>query len=103
MAAVVQTLIWRTWSTWMVEDLDQDTVGGIRTDARMPQEARGGPLRESQTVLSGGLRRQTRGHNILRLAALEGPELGTGHHNILRFEELPGRSVTATCRMGGDL
>ena len=47
------------------------------------------PLRESQAVRRKGLGRQKSGHNILRPAALEYVQLGGGHHNILRFGQLP--------------
>ena len=48
---------------------------------------------------SGVLRRQNMGHNILWPTALEGAELGTGHPNILGFEELQTSPATTTCRI----
>ena len=49
-----------------------------------------------------GLRAATDRHNMLRPGALEGAELGVGHHNILCFAEASASSRTTTSGEKGE-
>ena len=82
-AGAVRSLAWRYKSTWILEVPEVDVSTSGPSTAARPQGGGLGPLRECQAVGCEGLRTETE------------------RHNILRFEELPGRPATTTCRIAG--